>query len=37
MRVVIGQGRNRRVFDVPRDAKERQAMIDDIIRIKFNR
>ena len=35
MRVVIGSGRNRHVWDVPRDAKERQQMIDDIIRLKF--
>jgi hypothetical protein len=35
MRVVIGSGRNRHVFDVPRDNKERQAMIDEIISLKF--
>lgn len=37
MRVVIGSGDNRAVFEVPRDNKERQAMTDDIIRILFRK
>lgn len=37
MRVVIGSGRNRHSWEVPRDAKERQSMIDDVIRILFKR
>jgi hypothetical protein len=35
MRVVIGRGRDRHSFDVPRDARERQQMTQDIIRILF--
>lgn len=37
MRVVIGSGRNRHVFEVPQEARERQSMIDDVIRILFRR
>lgn len=35
MRIVIGSGTNRNVFEVPRENKARQAMIDEVIRIKF--
>lgn len=35
MRVVIGSGNSRHEFEVPRDRDERQAMIDDVIRIIF--
>lgn len=35
MRVVIGSGSNRHVFDVPREPKERQAMADELNRILF--
>ena len=37
MRVVIGSGSNRHSFDVPRDAKERQSMTDEIISLLFKR
>jgi len=35
MRVVIGSGKNRHSFEVPRDARERQAMTDEIISMLF--
>jgi nicotinamide mononucleotide adenylyltransferase len=35
MRVVIGSGRNRHVFDVPRDTRERQSMIDEVLSMLF--
>jgi hypothetical protein len=35
MRVVIGSGRNRHVFDVPRNVRERDTMIDEIISMLF--
>lgn len=37
MRVVIGSGRNRHSWEVPRDFKERQAMTDEIIQLLFRR
>lgn len=37
MRIVIGSGKNRHSFDVPRDAKERQAMTDEVIQLLFRR
>lgn len=37
MRVVIGSGKNRHTFEVPLDAKERQAMIDEVINLMYRR
>lgn len=35
MRIVIGSGRNRHSFEIPRDPRERQAMIDEVLQLKF--
>lgn len=37
MRIVIGSGRNRKSFDVPRNVEERQSMIDEVLLIMFRR
>ena len=35
MRIVIGRGRNRNSWDIPRDARERDKMTDELIHILF--
>jgi hypothetical protein len=37
MRIVIGRGTNRHVFEVPVDRSERQSMSNDIKRILFKK
>ncbi len=37
MRIVIGSGKNRHAFEVPRSNDERQSMIDEVIQLMFRR